>query len=135
MSMDNPGVFTLAALQIKDPKALALLTPVLSLDGMSAVSLEANFQYGSGGATMSGIAATSFDGGTTWRQVARFDFTTASVIKTANLNGLKSNAVALYQDLAAEGVNDGLLGDRLAAFIVSTGTYANTTFSLRASVR
>jgi hypothetical protein len=129
--MDNPGVFTLAALQITAPKSLALLTPIADLDGMSAVTLE----YGSGGTNFSAIVATSFDGGTTWRHVARFDFTTASVVKTANLNGLKSNGVAVYQDLASEGVNDGLLGDLLAAHIVSTGTYANTTFGLRASVR
>jgi hypothetical protein len=133
--MDNAGVFTLAALGITAPRSLALLTPIANLDGMSAVTLEANFQYGSGGATFSVIVATSFDGGTTWRHVARFDFTTASAVKTANLNGLKSNGVAVYQDLAAEGVNDGLLGDLLAAYIVSTGTYTNTAFSLRASVR
>jgi hypothetical protein len=133
--MDNPGVFTLAALQITAPKALALLTPIVSLDGMSAVTLEANFQYGSGGTNLSAIVATSFDAGTTWRHVARFDFTTVSLVKTANLNGLKSNAVAAYQDLAAEGVNDGLLGDRLAAYIVSTGAYANTLLSIRAAVR
>jgi len=133
--MDNPGVFILAALQISAAKPQALLTPITDLDGMSAVSLEANFQYGSGGATFSAIVATSFDGGTTWRHVARFDFTTAAAVKTANLNGLKSNAVTAYADLGAEGVNDGLLGDRLAAYIVSTGTYVNTSFSLRASVR
>jgi hypothetical protein len=133
--MDNSGVFTLAALAISAAKPLALLTPIANLDGMSAVSLEANFQYGSGAGTFSAIVATSFDGGNTWRHVARFDFAAAAAVKTANLNGLKSNGVAAYADLAAEGVNDGLLGDQLAAFIVSTGSYTNTTFSLRASVR
>lgn len=133
--MNNPGVFTLAALSISAAKPLALLTPIEDLDGMTAVTLEANFQYGSGGATCSAIVVTSFDGGTTWRHVARFDFTTAAAVKVANLSGLLSKAVTAYADLASEGVNDGLLGDQLAVYLVSTGTYVNTTLSVRASVR
>jgi len=133
--MNNAGIFTLAALQIGAAKPLALLTPIEDLDGMTAVTLEANFQYGSGGATCSAIVVTSFDGGVTWRHVARFDFATAAAVKTANLSGLLSKAVAAYADLASEGVNDGLLGDQLAVYLVSTGTYVNTTLSVRASVR
>ena len=131
----NADVYTLAAFQVGAPQN-AILTPIVDLDGMTAVSLEAVFAYGSGGTTFAAIVMTSFDGGQNWRHVARFDFTTASIVKTANLSGLKSNGVAAYADLASEGVADGLLGDRLAAKIISTGTYAgNTTFALRASVR
>jgi hypothetical protein len=133
--MDNPDVYTLAALTIDAPMN-GILTAIPSLEGMIAVSLEASFKYGSGGTTCAAIVLTSFDGGTTWRQIARFDFTTASATKVANLSGLLSKAVAAYADLASEGVNDGLLGDRLAARVISTGTYAgSTTLSLRASVR
>jgi hypothetical protein len=133
--MLNPAVYTLASIGLTAPKSLSLLTPITGLAGMLACNLEANFQWGSGGTSCSLIAATSFDGGTSWRYVARFDFTTASSVKVANLSGLLSRAVASYSDLAAEGVLDGVLGDTLAAYIVSTGTYANTTASLRASVR
>ena len=133
--MLNPGVYTLASLQISAAMSLKILTPITGLAGMTSVGLEANFQYGSGGATCSLIAATSFDGGTTWRHIARFDFTTATAVKYANLQTVTSKAVAAYADLAAEGVNDQLLGDQLAALIVSTGTYASTVASLRASVR
>ena len=133
--MDNPDVYTLAALQIDVAKD-AILTPILSLEGMTAVSLEASFKYGSGGATCSALVLTSFDSGTTWRQIARFDFTNASATKVANLSGLLSKAISVYADLGSEGVNDSLLGDRLAARIISAGTYAaSTTLSLRASVR
>ncbi|MES2030848.1 MAG: hypothetical protein V4477_16835 [Pseudomonadota bacterium] len=133
--MDNPGVKTLAALQIGAARPLALLSPITDLDGMSAVTLEASFQYGSGGASCSAIVATSLDGGTTWRHIARFDFGTAAAVKTANLSGLLSKAVAAYADLVSEGVNDGLLGTQMAVYVVSTGTYTNTTLSVRASVR
>lgn len=130
-----PKVYPLAALQISAARPLALLAPITGLAGMSALTLEANFQWGSGGSACSAIVATSFDGGTTWRHVARFDFTTATAVKVANLSGLLSKAVAPYADLASEGVNDGILGDQLAVFLVSTGTYVNTTLSVRASVR
>lgn len=133
--MLNPGLFTLAALQISAARSLALLTPIVDLDGMTAATLEAFFQYGSGGATCSAIVATSLDGGTVWRHIARFDFTTATEAKTANLSGLLSRPASAYADLAAEGVNDGLLGPQLAVYVVSTGTYVNTTLSVRASVR
>lgn len=133
--MDNAGTFTLAALAIGAAKTLSLLTPITDLDGMQAVTLEANFQYGSSGTTCSAIVATTLDGGTTWRQIARFDFTTATAVKVANLNGHLSKAVTAYVDLASEGVLDGILGDQLAVYLVSTGTYVNTTLSVRASVR
>jgi hypothetical protein len=132
--MDNPGIQTLAALQITAPKALSLVTPIPNLSGMSSCNLVARFQYGSGGATFSAIAATSFDGGSTWLHIARFDFTTSTVVDYANLSSA-SKAITAYADLASAGVNDSLLGDQLAVYLVSTGTYVNTTFDLRAHCR
>jgi hypothetical protein len=135
--MNNAQIFTLASLPIDVPKANAVLsaTTLGSLAGMSGVSLEASFQYGSGGGTCSAIVATSFDGGTSRRHIARFDFATASAVKVANLNGQLSKGVTVYADLAAEGVLDGILGDQLQVILISTGTYVNTTLSVRASVR
>lgn len=133
--MDNSGIFPLGVLQIAAPRSLSLLTPILNLAGMSAVSLEANFQYGSGGTNCSAIVATTYDSGTTWRHIARFDFLTASAIKIANIQALSAKAIGAYADLASEGVNDGALGDQLAVLLVSTGTYLNTTLSVRAAVR
>jgi hypothetical protein len=133
--MNNPGIFLLAGLQITVPRSLALITPIIGLGGMSSVTLECNFQWGSGGTTCSLICATTLDGGTSWRHCARFDFTTAAAVKYVNLQTETSKAVTAYADLGAEGVNDQLLGDQLAAYIISTGTYVNTTASLRASVR
>jgi hypothetical protein len=132
--MENPGVFTLTTLQIDQPKT-ALVDWTRDLDGMSAVTLQASFHYGSGGTNCSAIVVTSLDGGQTQIQIARFDFTAASAIKTANLSGLLSKAVATYSDLNSEGVNDGLLGDRLAVKLITTGTYSGTVLSVRAAVR
>jgi hypothetical protein len=133
--VDNPGPYTLAALEISAAQAQALLTPITGLAGMTGVSLEANFQYGSGGSTVTAIVATSFDAGVTWRHIARFDFTTATAVKVCNLEGLLSKGVTVYADLASEGVSDGILGDQLAVFLTTTGTYASTQLSVRAAVR
>jgi hypothetical protein len=133
--MNNANVYPLAALAIGAARSLSILTPVVDLDGMEAVTIEANFQYGSGGTTCSAIVATTFDGGTTWRHIARFDFTTTGAVKVVNLNGHLSKAVTAYADLASEGVLDGVLGDQLAVLVQSTGTYVNTVLSVRASVR
>lgn len=132
--MNNAGVIVLCDMQIIGAKSGALLTPIAGLAGMSALTLEANFQFGSGSGTVIAVVATSFDN-TNWRHIARFDFANIARAAVANLNGLSSKAVASYADLSAEGVNDGMLADRLAVLLTSTGSYTNTTLSIRAAVR
>lgn len=104
------------------------------LEWMAAVTLTCNFQWGSGGTTCAVVVQTSLDG-TNWIDIAWFDFTTAAALKRCNLSGLTPVAIAAVAALASEGVLDGILGDRLRAKITSTGTYANTTVSVRAAVR
>jgi hypothetical protein len=133
--MDSPGLKTLAALSITSALSASPQTAIDDLDGMTAVTLEASFQWGSGGTSCSAVVQTSFDGGTIWRDIARFDFTTATAVKHCNLEGLLSKAVTAYAALASEGVYDGVLGDQLRAVVTSVGTYANTVLSVRASVR
>lgn len=105
------------------------------LDFMAAVTLFVNFTYGSSGTTCIVIVQTSLDG-TNWIDVARFDFATASLAKRCNLSGLTAVGVGSVAALGAEGVLDGILGDRLRCKVTSTGTYAgNTSVSVRAEVR
>lgn len=133
--MDNPGVFTLAALGVTAALSAQAQTAIVDLDGMTAVTLEAELLGGSSGTSIALVAQTSFDGGTTWFDVARFDFLTTAAKKWCVIEGSAARAVASYAALAAEGVTNGLLGDRLRGVITSVGTYTNTTVSLRASVR
>jgi len=128
-------VYTLASLAITTALSAQAQTAVEDLDGMTAVTLEAVFGYGSGGTSCSVVVQTSLDGGSNFRDIARFDFTTASATKLANLSGLLSKAVTAYAALGSEGVLDGILGDALRVVVTSVGTYANTTLSVRASVR
>lgn len=133
--MDNAAVYTLAALQVAGPVAAQLQMPIVDLAGMTAATLDFEFNYGSGAASGFVKVKTSFDGGTKWRDVARFDFATASKVKHANLDGLLPKGVTEYADLAGEGVYDAVLGDRLVAELTVTGTYVNSSLAVRASVR
>lgn len=135
--MDNPGVYLLASVPVTSAitSPAGKQTAIVNLAGMTAVTLEFDFTYGSGGTTCSAIVRTPFDGGTKFRDIARADFTTAAAVKHCNLEGLLSKGMTAYAALAAEGVYDGVLGDQLMVEIISTGTYANTVMTVRASVR
>lgn len=132
--MDNPGVYPLAVIDLTAALSAQAYTAIQNLDGASEVSLEANFAYGSGGATCSVVVQTTFDG-TVWYDIARFDFTTATRRANAKLGGGASWDVSTYAALGAEGIRDGVLGNQLRAVITSTGVYVNTTVGVRASVR
>ncbi len=106
------------------------------LDFMAAVTLQANFVYGSSGTTAKVDVETSLDG-VNWVPIARFAFTTASASKLFNLSGLTPKTTAVTPaTLSDDSVVDGILGDRLRAKITTTGTYAgNTSIAVRAAVR
>lgn len=134
--MNNPGLYSLGVVPVTGPIAASagIQTPIVNLDGMTAVTLEVAFSYTSGGTTCTVLVQTNFDG-STWRDIARFDFTTAAAVKHCNLEGLLSKAVSAYAALAAEGVYDGVLGNSLRCVVSSTGTYVGAQVSARASVR
>lgn len=133
--MDNPGVKTLCLLQILPNQPLSLLTPIVDLDGMTAVNLDFDFRYGSGGTSGYAIVVTSFDAGVTWRHIARFDFDTVTKSYNCNIEGLLSLGMTAWADLTSQNVQDGRLGDRLAVLLSSTGNYSNSVLAVRASVR
>jgi len=132
--MLNPGTYTLAALGITTALTSSIQTEIEDLEGALSATLEARFAYGSGGTTCFVKVQTMIDG-TNWLDIARFDFTTASAVKVANISGLLSKAVTAYAALSAEGVLDGVLGPSLRAVVTSTGTYVDTSLSVRVNVR
>lgn len=132
--MVTPGVYTLAATAVTTALTNSVQTAIDSLDGMAAANIVMEMLGGTGGSTIVGIVQTTFDAGTTWLDVARFDFASTAGKKSVTLQTNAAKGVTAYAALAAEGVNDGLLGDELRAVITSTGTYTSTTISIRASV-
>lgn len=127
-------LFTLASFSV-GAAGTQNIEQVIDLAGVSAISFEAVFAYGTGGTTCIAKIQTSFDGGTLWRDIARIDFAQANRTVHFNIEALAAKAIAAYADLSAEGLVHGVLGDRLRAQIISTGTYANTAGIIRASTR
>ena len=116
------------------------------------INISARFQHGSGGATVIAIIRTSLNQGTTWIDIARFDFTVEgsekiynfatnspitlpSAVDSNNDVSIVSPYTAVDLSSGSEGVINGTW--RYARVVVtSTGTYAGSTvLSIRASVR
>ena len=142
--MTSTGIFSLttnggAADYTVGAAGTSLCDPITGLDGMSAVSLEVRFVYGSGGTTADVFVQSSIDQGSNWFDVAHAAFTTANGIKLFNVSGLVSTTAAVVPadgTLAADTTQGGILGDRLRVKVISAGTYAgNTLVSVRAAVR
>jgi hypothetical protein len=113
-------------------------TAIIGLDGMTAATIQARLAMGSGGTTAKVYIQTSLDQGTTWIDVACLAFTTTGATKLVNLSGLTAKtAPASPTDgaMADDTCLDGVLGDRLRAKIVTTGTYSSAVLSVRAAVR
>lgn len=96
-------------------------------------TIQANFTYGSGGATVDAYIQTSFDNGATWCDAANFHFTTASVRALVNLASqtpVVSQTYATDGALAANTTRDGIMGPQWRVKWVSIGTYSNTTLTI-----
>lgn len=131
--MDNPGPFQLTyqggAFPIVGPGTF-IGDWTTDLDGMLAVSLQAQLLYGSGGTTATVYFQTSLDQGQTAIDICAAQFTTASATEVANLSGLTPKTTPLVpgQQALTPGTSvDGVLGDRLRAVVVVTGTYGQST--------
>jgi hypothetical protein len=131
--MDNPGVipFTVngGAFNIAGP-GTQVGDWVADLDGMLSLSLEAQLLYGSGGASVMVYFQTSLDQGQTPIDIAALQFGTANATSVVNLSGLTPRTAPLSPTnagLAAGSCIDGVLGDRVRAVVVVTGTYGGQT--------
>jgi hypothetical protein len=132
--VNNPGIYSLGDFTISTA-ATVIGTPILDLDGMTSITAQFRFQWGGGGSSVIARLATSLDQGTTWTEISRVDFATAS----RNVNfGLLAGSKSIYSPvvLSSEGLVDGILGDRLQLTIEIVGTYTGSTvLSGRVSVR
>lgn len=107
------------------------------LEGVTALTFEANFTYAAGGTTLKVDLETSVDQGLNWLPICRIAFTTASALKVVNVSGLTPKIAAITPAVPADDAcTDGILGDRFRVRITSVGVYTgNTLVSTRASVR
>jgi hypothetical protein len=122
---------TLVNLPITAAAALAPAGCQLLLnDAARSICAQANFTYGSGGATVDAYLQTSLDGGVTWIDIQEFHFTTASarvVMNCSSLTPLLASYAATNGTLTASTAKDGILGPLFRVLLASTGTYAAGT--------
>lgn len=100
---------------------------------VEALTLYANFDYGSGGTDAKAWVQTSLDGGSTWVDIASFAFTTADAKRMYNLTAIAVTAIATPGDgaLADNTSVNGFLGALYRVKVTTTGTYAGaTTFKI-----
>lgn len=137
----SPGIVSLGDFQISSAGQQS--TPAASLpvnlQGLTALSCQVRFFYGSGGSSVQVFVQTSLDQGQTWFDIANIGFTTSSGLEAFNLSGLNGVTTPVAPtnlSLANNTTLNGPLGDRLQAVVVSTGTYGGSTLaSVRCATR
>ena len=134
--MNNPGSYSLYAASPTTALTASAQTPITDLDGMLAVTLEAEVVGFTGGSSVQVLVQTSLDGGTTWLDAANFYFTGAGK-KFATMSGTAETAIASYAALTSstDGKNAGLMGTQYRAVITTVGTFSNTSVSARLIAR
>lgn len=129
-ALQSPGVYTLIAAGVTTAQVGTVMEIIEGLEGMDRLTLVAEVLGAGSGSTIAMLAQTSFDGGVTWYDAARFDFTTSPGVKYCVLSR-NSKAIAAYAALSVEGVNDGLIGAAFRGKLITVGTYVSTVVSLR----
>ncbi|MEJ6783769.1 hypothetical protein [Aminobacter sp. Piv2-1] len=136
--MLNPGDYSLCDLAVTTALNAVAQTPIKNLEGILAATIEAKLSYGSGGTSIRAWVQVTLDDGATWIDIACFAFTTSSGVKVVNLSGLTPATTAITPSdgaMADNTVQDGVLGSAMRVKLTSTGTYANTTMSVKVSTR
>lgn len=110
---------------------------ITDLDGMTGATIQVNFVYGANGTSGKVFIQTSLDQGNTWIDIACITFAQVNKkVAFTLIRGQVGITVPSDKALTDDTVLQGILGDRLRAAVVTTGTAytSNTTLSLRAVV-
>lgn len=102
---------------------------VFPVDRAESLTLHAICTVAGGGTTAKAWVQTSFDGGTTWMDIANFAFTTSTATRLYHLTAAAVTSIATPVDgtLADNTVVNGFLGDRLRVKLTTTGTYTGAS--------
>lgn len=103
-------------------------TPV-NLGRVESLTLWAAFVRAGGGTTAKAWVQTSFDGGTTWMDVASFAFTTTTANRAFHLTAAAVTSIATPGDaaLADNTAVNGFLGPLFRVKLTTTGTYTGAS--------
>lgn len=127
----QPQVLTLLAATlagaVTDDVTGGVLVP--NIGRVESLTLQAVFVRAGGGTTAKAWVQTSFDGGTTWVDIANFAFTTTTATRLFHLTPAAVTSIATPTDgtLADGTAVNGLLGDRFRVKLTTTGTYTGAS--------
>lgn len=125
-----PATLQLMSETITTAQTASTKTSVRGLARAKSMALHCIFTYGSSGTAAKAWIQTSFDGGTTWVDIANFAHTTSSLSRAYNLSAL-TPVTTVYTvtdgSLADDTCKDGLIGDQVRVKFTSTGTYSGST--------
>lgn len=127
--MDNPGINTLSLDVTTAGTQTTGAEDVINLQGMTGLTVDIQFIYGSGGTSVKAYLQTALGAGP-WIDIACAAFTTASDRKVFNLSGLDKIETPVTPTDGAMTDNtakSGILGDRIRLKLVTVGTYAGST--------
>ena len=130
--MSLPSVVTLMTDTFTAAVTGQQYTTITGLAGVTAMTIEATFA-GTGGSTAVAIVRTRMNSGTTWREVARFDFSAAGS-KWASLTAAAAGVAAL-STLSADSVLNGFLGSEYQVIVTTTGTWVGGLLTVTAHAR
>lgn len=127
----NPGPFSLGDIQVGVAGTYyASIGPTTNLSGITALTCQVRFFYGSGGSTVQAYIQTSIDQGSTWFDIAAIGFTTSAgteIVNLSGLNGVTTPVAPVSLWLSNNTTFNGPLGDRFQLVVVSTGIYSGQT--------
>lgn len=134
-----PATLQLMSETITTAQTASVKTSVNGLARAKSLAVYFNFTYGSGGTSVDAYLQTSFDGGTTWIDIAQYSGTTASQKRLYNLSAATA-VTTIYTptdgSMTANTCKDGFIGDLLRVKFTSVGTYAgSTTMQVYATVK
>lgn len=125
-----PATLSLMNETITTAQTASVKTSIGGLARALALEIYFNFTYGSSGTSVDAYVQTSFDGGTTWIDIANYHGTTSSQIRMYNLSAL-TPVTSIYTpsdgSMSANTSKDGFIGDQLRVKFTSVGTYGGST--------
>ncbi len=95
-------------------------------DECAGLTVQCNLVSGTGGTTVKCYIQTTLDGGTTWVDIMAFAFTTSDANKILSVReetAIVADHVVTAGALADDTAVSGIIGDRVRAMVVTTGTY------------
>lgn len=125
-----PATLCLMNETITTAQTASTKTVVAGLARAKSLGIYINFDYGSGGTSVDVYVQTSFDGGTTWMDIAQYSGTTSDQKRAYNLSAL-TPVTSIYTpidgSMTANTCKDGFIGDQLRVKFTSVGTYGTST--------